>query len=638
MTAAPETFEFRSEARQLLDLMIHALYSHKEIFLRELISNASDALDKLRFEALTNRDLLPAGHEPGIRLEADAQARTLTISDNGIGMDRDELIRNLGTIAHSGTKEFAAKVRQAREQAEGAGQDRMAELIGQFGVGFYSSFMAAESVEVVSRRAGTAEAWRWLSTGDGKFTLEPAERDEPGTSITLKLRPADPDNELADFTDGWTLERVVKKYSDFVTYPIRLREERDDKVEWRQLNSMKALWMRPQSEVKPEEYAELYKHLTHDWEPPFETLAFRAEGTFEYRALLFLPSRPPFDLFWREQKWGLQLYVNKVRIMDQCEELLPSFLRFVKGIVESPDLSLNVSREILQQDSRVRQIRKRIVKKVIESLEKIQRDEPERYAKFWESFGRVLKEGVAGGDPEASEKLPELFWFASSHDREKLTTLKDYVGRMKDGQDAIYYATGESRATVEKSPHLEAFLARGYEVLYLTDPVDELLTNHLTEFEGKKLQSVGKGTVDLGTEEEKKQAEEARAEQQKAHASLLELIQKNLDEFVKEVRLSTRLTTSAVCLVGEEGDMSPRLERLLREVQAQAPKAKRILELNPNHPVLGKMQAIFDANPADPRLPDYTRLLYGQALLAEGSALPDPVDFARLVADLMVKA
>ncbi len=626
-----ETFEFKSEARQLLDLMIHSLYSHKEIFLRELISNASDALDKLRFEALTDKNLAPAGFDPEILLAADEGRRTLTVSDNGIGMDREELIKNLGTIAHSGTKEFAAKVKQAREASS---EDRVAELIGQFGVGFYSAFMAASEITVVSRRAGHDEAWRWISAGDGQFSIEPADRDAPGTTIELKLRPADPDNELGDFTDAWTIERVVKKYSDFVTYPVRLKEKDGG---WRQLNSMKAIWMRPQSEVKPEEYAEFYKHITHDWDAPFETITIRAESPFEYRALLFVPSKPPFDLYWRDLKWGLQLYVNKVRIMDQCDELLPSFLRFVRGVVESPDLSLNVSREILQQDARVRQIRKRIVKKVLETFEKIQKDEPARYATLWESFGKVLKEGVAG-DPDGSDKLRDLLWFASSNDSAQPTSLKDYVGRMKDGQEAIYYITGEDRAALEKSPHLEAFFAKGYEVLYMTDPVDEIVVGHLTDYDGKKLQSVGKGTVELGTEEEKKQAEEARTEKQRAHASLLETLQKPLDEWVKEVRLSTRLKTSAVCLVGEESDLSPRLERMLREANHAAPKAKRILELNPEHPVLAKMQALHDSSADDPRLADYARLLHGQALLAEGTALPDPVDFARLVADLMVRA
>lgn len=655
MSASAETYEFKSEARQLLDLMIHSLYSNKEIFLRELISNASDALDKLRFEALTDKSLLPEGTTLRVRVYADAAARTLTIEDNGIGMTHDEAIRNLGTIAHSGTREFTARLAEAQKEAQQA--DSPESLIGQFGVGFYSSFMAADEVTVITRKAGEQTATRWHSTGDGRFDVSAAERDEQGTTVTLHLREADPENGLPDFTETWATRRVIKKYSDFVQYPIELRTEREEVerdedgepvegaenktpekrtiVEWQTVNSMKAIWLRDPASVTKEEYAEFYKHVSHDWEAPWETISFKAEGTFEYRSLLFIPSRPPFDLFYRDQKWGLQLYVNRVLIMDRCEDLLPDWLRFVKGVVDSPDLSLNVSREMLQQDRRVERIKKKIVRKVLDTLETIQKDDRERYLAFWEGFGRVLKEGTT--DADAGEKLHGLLMFQSSQG-DALTTLSEYVGRMKEGQEAIYYLTGESRAAVERSPHLEAFQAKGYEVLFLTDPVDEIMVGHLREWDGKKLQSVGKGDVQLGTEEERKQAEEARKEKQESFASLLELIQSELDEWVKEVRFSSRLTSSAACLVGEEFDLSPGLERLLRQANQEAPKQKRILELNPDHDLLTRLKVLHDADPGAGKLKDYAHLLHGQALLAEGSPLPDPVGFSQRVARLMVEA
>jgi molecular chaperone HtpG len=635
--SATETHVFKSEARELLDLMIHSLYSHKEIFLRELISNASDALDKLRYETLTDEALkgaLATGNEGEIRLEVDKDARTLTLHDSGIGMTRAEVIQNLGTIARSGTREFAQRLKEAREGAPDGNET--AALIGQFGVGFYSAFMAADRVDVVTRRAGTGPdtpATRWSSTGDGTYTVADAERESHGTSVTLHLRAADAENGLPDFTQDYEIRRVVKKYSDFVTWPIRLGDST--------LNSQKAIWTRSQSDVTPEEYAEFYKHVAHDWEAPFETMTLKAEGTFEYQALLFVPSRPPFDLYYREQKFGLQLYVNRVLIMERCEELLPDYLRFVKGVVDSPDLSLNVSREILQNDRRVGQIRKRVVKKVLDTLEKVRTEDRSRYAKFWDTFGKVLKEGLAM-DPDNADKLKDLLWFQSSADATAPTSLKEYVSRIKEesGQDAIYYATGESRAVLEKSPHLEAFLAKGYEVLYLTDPVDELLVDHLTEYDGKKLQSVGKGEVELGTETEKLAAEEARKAKQAENATLLTRLQSVLEADVKEVRVSSRLTTSAACLVGDEDDMSPRLERLLKATQgvSELPRQKRILEVNADHPILARMRARFEADANDPVLTDFARLLHGQALLAEGSPLPDPSGFAHLVTELMVRA
>ncbi|MCB9550649.1 MAG: molecular chaperone HtpG [Myxococcales bacterium] len=656
MSAQPEVFEFKSEARQLLDLMIHSLYSNKEIFLRELISNSSDALDKLRFEALTHPEL--QGDRPlAIRVHAEKgdAGRRLVVEDNGIGMSRDEAIQNLGTIARSGTREFSARMAEARKAAaEGAEATATAteSLIGQFGVGFYSSFMAAHRVEVVTRRAGEDTATRWTSTGDGTFSVEDATRDQPGTTITLHLRDADPDNGLPDFTAEWVIRQTIKRYSDFVQYPIELRTERTETptdedgeeiegqepvttVEWKTVNTQKAIWTRRQDDVTAEEYAEFYKHISHDWEAPFETIAFNAEGTFSYNALVFIPGRAPFDLFYRDAKYGLQLYVNRVLIKEKADDLVPDWLRFLKGVVDSPDLSLNVSREILQNDRRVAAIRKKIVRKVADALDTIRKDDRDRYASFWDKFGRVIKEGVT--DFDSKDRVLPLLWFESSADEKARTSLAEYVERMKDGQEAIYYITGESRAACERSPHLEAFRDKGYEVLFMTDPIDEILVGHVTEFEGKKLQSVGKGQVELGTEEERKQAEEARKEKEAAHKSLLELIQKTLEEHVKEVRLSARLKSSPVCLVGDEYDMSPGLERLLEQSGQSTGKQKRILELNPDHPILAKMQARYAESPDDPRLADYAHLLHGQALIAEGSPLPDPAGFARRVAELMVR-
>jgi molecular chaperone HtpG len=645
MSDQTETFEFKSEARQLLDLMIHSLYSNKEIFIRELISNSSDALDKLRFEAITTPDLLSDERPLGIRIEADSEARTLTISDNGVGMTRDELIDNLGTIAKSGTRDFSARM------SEGESSGDVEALIGQFGVGFYSSFMAASGVAVISRHATETDATRWFSTGDGSFEIAQSERSEPGTTIVLSLREADPENGLPDFTQEWSIRETVKRYSDFVQYPIELKVtrtevEQDEEgqpvegaeettiVEWQTVNSMKAIWTRSASEVTDEEYAEFYKHIARDWEDPFETITLKAEGAFEYQALLFIPGRAPFDLFYRDQKFGLHLYVNRVLIKESADELLPDWLRFVKGVVDSPDLSLNVSREILQADRRVSAIRKRICKKVLDALTSIQTKDRERFADFWGKYGQVIKEGAT--DPDFKEKIQSLLWFQSSNAEAGHTSLTEYVERMKDGQDTIYYITGASREAVENSPHLEAFQDKGYEVLYLVDPIDEIIIGHMPEFDGKKLQSAGKGDVELGSEEERKAAEETRKEKAESHASLLEKLQAALDSHVKEVRFSSRLTNSAACLVGEEFDMSPGLERMLKQSGQDVPFQKRILELNPEHAVLEKLKGLFD-DENEEVLADYAHLLHGQALIAEGSALPDPAGFALRITGLMVQ-
>jgi molecular chaperone HtpG len=658
MAKNAETHTFKSEARRVLEIVIHSLYSNKEIFLRELVSNSSDAIDKRRFAALTDTDLAPSG-DYEVRLDADPESRTLTVWDNGVGMSRAEAIEDLGTIARSGTREFEDQLAEAKEQGEGQGS--LEALIGQFGVGFYASFMVADEVTVVTRKAGQEGATRWASTGDGSFEVSDGSRDEAGTTVTLRLKPADAEDGMNDFAAEHTLRSIVKKYSDFVTYPIKLqttrtetvsgeasdeaddaKDDADAEVEtkevktWETLNSMKAIWTRPQSEVLSAEYNEFYKHISHDWTDPLHVVTLKAEGTFEYSALLFLPERAPFDLFQYDTPYGLQLYVNRVLIKDQADELLPQYLRFVKGVVDSPDLSLNVSRELLQQDRHVSLIRKRIVRKVLDELASLQSDDAEKYLKFWIVFGKALKEGIST-DNENADRLKPLLLFQSSHHASDLTSLADYVSRMGEDQEVIYYITGDSRESVERSPHMEAFGDKEIEVLFLTDPVDEILVNVLHEFEGKKLQSVGKGAVDLGSDEEKKAAEAEREEAQKAHASLFEALQSTLDEHIKEVRLSTRLTESATCLVGEEHDMSAHMAQLLKQAGQEVPVPKRILELNANHPVLAKLQALFDADAKDDRLADYAHLLFGQALIAEGSPLPDPAAFGKRVIDLLVK-
>jgi molecular chaperone HtpG len=621
MSEQAERHEFQTEVRELLDLMIHSLYSHKDIFLRELISNASDALDKVRFESVSRPELAPVG-ELEIRLEVDAEARTLAVHDNGIGMSRQEIVENLGTIARSGTREFLAAVREA--QAATA-----PELIGQFGVGFYSSFMVADRITVVTRRAGTEEATRWESTGDGGYTLDAADRPAAGTTVTLHLKPKDEEDGLQDYTQGRVLKDLVKRYSDFVSYPIRLEGET--------LNSMKAIWARGKDEVTEDEHREFYKHISHDWNDPLEHLSVHIEGGFEARALLYIPSKAPFDLHHRDGGHrGLSLYVKRVFIMDDWRDLLPAYLRFVRGVVSSDDLSLNVSREILQKDRQVQAIRKYLVRRILAALKETKEQRPEKYQTFWTEFGAVLKEGLVAFE-EGHDKLLELI-LAPSTDGPRPTSLGDYVKRMKEGQPAAYYVTAPTRETAERSPHLEAFRARGYEVLFFLDPIDELWLRLPREVEGKKLVSVAKGAVDLGTEEEKKQEETAREETSERFKDLLLALRAALQDEVRDVRLSARLTSSPACLVGETGDLSPHLEELLRRSGQEVPKVKRVLELNPEHPLVTRLQAFHAAHPADERFRRYAELLHGQAILAEGGTLPDPAAFSRRLAELLVEA
>jgi molecular chaperone HtpG len=603
-----ETIEFQAEARQLLQLMIHSIYSTKDVFLRELISNASDALDKVRLAAFADKDLDVATDDLHITLETDATERTLTVRDNGIGMSRDEVVSLIGTIAKSGTAEMLAQLREARE----ADSVAAAELIGQFGVGFYASFMVADKVELVTRKAGSDAGVRWESRGEGTYTVEDAPDAPQGTAVTLHLKPEDTDDALHDYTNPATVRSIVKRYSDFITWPIKLGDET--------VNSRKALWAR--KDATDEEYAEFYRHVSHDWREPLTTIRLAAEGTFEYQALLFLPSHAPMDLFMREGKRGVQLYVRRVFIMDDCEALVPEYLRFVKGVVDAADLSLNISREILQQDRQIQLIRKRLVKKVLSTVKTMLADEPEKYATFWTEMGRAVKEGLLS-DHDNRDAILEICSFPSTHDEEQPTTLRDYIARMPEGQDAIYYGTGPSRSALAHSPHLEAFRAKGYEVLLLTDPVDEVWVDAVPEFEGKSLVSVAKGEVDLGG------SVDDAAEQ--GFAELLTWMGGALEEDVKEVRLSHRLTDSAACLVGEPGDLTPTLEKMYRAMGQEPPKVKRILELNPKHGLVTGLRDAHGARPDDTGLGDTARLLYGMALLAEGGELPEPAAFVALL-------
>ncbi|MDT7797715.1 MAG: molecular chaperone HtpG [Actinomycetota bacterium] len=638
MTTPIETLEFQSEARQLLQLMIHSIYSNKDTFLRELVSNASDALDKLRLESYRDKDLVADTADLHITIESDPAERTLTVRDNGIGMTRDDVVGLIGTIAKSGTADFLAKLKEAKDAA--ASQD----LIGQFGVGFYASFMVADKVTLVTRHAGSAEGVRWESAGEGTYTIEPVEDAPQGTAVTLHLKPEDTEDALYDYTSPAKIREIVKKYSDFITWPIRMTAEAAPAAEGEEpaepavetVNSMKALWARSSSEVTEDEYSEFYKHVSHDWQDPLETIRLQAEGTFEYQALLFLPSHAPMDLFLRERRRGVQLYVKRVFIMDDCESLVPEYLRFVKGVVDAQDLSLNVSREILQQDRQIQLIRRRLVKKVLSTVKSMMSADAEKYATFWREFGRAVKEGLLD-DFENREAILEISSFPSTHDAEKPTSLREYVERMKEGQEHIYYMTGESRSAVENSPHMEAFRAKGYEVLVLTDPIDEMWVDAVPGFDGKQFQSIAKGQVDLDSDEDKKATEVAREQQRKDFEGLLTWMGTSLGEDVKEVRLSSRLTTSPACIVGDTHDLTPTLEKMYRAMGQELPPIKRILELNPEHALVTGLREAHTARPEDEGLAETAELLYGMALLAEGGELGDPARFIKLLANRLEK-
>ncbi len=617
-----ETLEFQAEARQLLQLMVHSIYSNKDIFLRELISNASDALDKVRLAAFQDKDLQADTDDLRIELEADKDQRTLTIRDNGIGMSRAEVVDLIGTIAKSGTAELLRKLKESKENS--------ADLIGQFGVGFYSSFMVADKVTLVTRKAGETEGTKWESQGEGTYTIEAVDDAPQGTSVILHLKPEDNEDHLFDYTAEFKLREIVRRYSDFITWPVRLKVEKttdgETTTEFETINSMKALWARSKDEATEDEFKEFYRHISHDWTDPLEIIQMQAEGTFEYQALLFIPSRAPLDLFMRESKRGPQLYVKRVFIMDECEALMPEYLRFVKGVVDAQDLSLNVSREILQQDRQIQLMRRRLVKKILSTIKTMASSDAEKYKTFWQEFGAAVKEGLVN-DYDNRDAILEICAFASTHSDEP-TSLKDYVSRMKEGQEHIYYLTGASRTIIENSPHMEAFKAKDYEVLILTDAVDEMWVSAAPAFDGKQFQSIAKGQVDL--------SDAASEERSKDFADLLSWMTETLKDNIKEVRLSSRLTTSPACIVGDANDVTPTLEKMYRAMGQELPPIKRILELNPDHALVTSLRKAHEENKEGAA--ETAELLYGIALLAEGGELADAPRFTRLLADRLAQA
>ena len=625
MGAQHETLAFQAEVKQLLHLMIHSLYSNKEIFLRELVSNASDACDKLRFEALADSSLLGDDADLKIRVAFDKAARTITISDNGIGMSRDEAVTNLGTIAKSGTKEFFGKL--SGDQAKDA------NLIGQFGVGFYSGFIVADRITVITKRAGSIEAIKWESSGEGEFTVDPVEKAGRGSDVILHLREGED-----DFLSTWKIKSIITKYSDHITLPIVMKKEEWDKdkneyvtlEEDETVNQATALWTRSKSDISEEQYTEFYKHVAHDHQAPLAHTHNRVEGRQEYIQLLYVPAKAPFDLFERDRKQGIKLYVRRVFIMDDAEQLMPQYLRFVKGVIDSNDLPLNVSRELLQESRDVRAIREGSTKRVLSLLEDLAENEKDKYAGFWKEFGRVMKEGV-GEDQANKERIAKLLRFSSTHNdtEEQPVALADYVGRMKEGQDKIYYVTADSFLAAKNSPHLEVFRKKGIEVLLLSERVDEWLASHLTEFEGKQFVSVAKGDLDLGKledEAEKKEHEQSEAE----FKDLVEKIKKSLEGKVKDVRVTHRLTDSPACLVADEYDMGGNLARLLKAAGQKAPDSQPIMEINPKHPLVARLKY------EEAKFGEWAGLLFDQALLAEGGQLDDPAGFVKRINEMLL--
>jgi molecular chaperone HtpG len=640
--------EFKTEVKQMLDLVIHSLYSNKEIFLREIISNASDAIDRCRFESLKDASLLENDPDWKIKLIVDKDARTLTIRDNGIGMSADEVEKNIGTVANSGTKHFL-------ENLKGNKEELPPELIGQFGVGFYSAFMVADEVTLVTRHAGAdkSQGSRWVSKGDGFYTLDAVEKETRGTDVILHLK-----EEETEFLEEWRLRKIVKKYSDFVEHPIVMDCEHQESVldaDGKQvldadgkpvppktvlkedtLNSQQAIWLRSKSEVKPEEYNEFYKHLSHDFQEPFETLHWSVEGQAEFKALVYIPQKPLWDMLVQENTpHGIQLYVHRVFITDACEQLLPRYLRFLRGVVDSADLPLNVSREMLQEARALTIIRKNIIKKTLDTLADLQKNAPERYETFYENFGAILKEGLRE-DFENSEKIQNLLLFHSTAlDDKQRTTLADYVKRMPEGQTEIYYLTAEALANAKNSPRLEAFRKKGYEVLLLTDTVDEFVIPSLDNYQGKHLRDISKGEVDLESAEEKKAHEAEEKAAQEANAPLLARLKELLKDKVEEVRLSRRLTDSACCLVDPEWALSPQMQRMMKALKQEVPDTKQILEINADHPLVAALRELLAKDEKDPRLEEGAKLLFDAARLMENQPVEDPLAFAKQVTKLM---
>ncbi|VVO60499.1 Chaperone protein HtpG [Pseudomonas fluorescens] len=624
-----ETLGFQTEVKQLLHLMIHSLYSNKEIFLRELISNASDAVDKLRFEALAKPDLLEGGAELKIRVSFDKDAKTVTLEDNGIGMSREDAVTHLGTIAKSGTADFMKHL--------SGDQKKDSHLIGQFGVGFYSAFIVADKVDVYSRRAGLAasEGVHWSSKGEGEFEIATVEKAERGTRIVLHLKSGED-----EFADGWRLRNIIKKYSDHIALPIELPKEAaavegEEKpaVEWETVNRASALWTRPRTEIKDEEYQEFYKHVAHDFENPLSWSHNKVEGKLEYSSLLYVPARAPFDLYQREAPKGLKLYVQRVFVMDQAESFLPLYLRFIKGVVDSNDLSLNVSREILQKDPIIDSMKSALTKRVLDMLEKLAKNDPEQYKGFWKNFGQVMKEGPAE-DFANKEKIAGLLRFASTQgeEGEQVVSLAEYLARAKEGQDKIYYLTGETYAQVKNSPHLEVFRKKGIEVLLLTDRIDEWLMSYLSDFDGKSFVDVARGDLDLGnldSEEDKKAAEEVA----KSKEGLVERLKTALGDSVAEVRVSHRLTDSPAILAIGEQDLGMQMRQILEASGQKVPESKPIFEFNPAHPLIEKL----DNEQSDERFGDLSHILFDQAALAAGDSLKDPAAYVRRLNKLLVE-
>lgn len=627
-----ENLEFKTEVKQLLDLMIHSLYSHKEIFLRELISNASDAIDKARYESLTDSKVMENETEWKIKIIADKDAGTLTVSDNGFGMTKSEITDALGTIAHSGTKEFITAL-QSKEVKDNP------ELIGQFGVGFYSSFMVADKVTVISRKAGSGDnkGIRWESAADGFFTVEDVEKEKKGTEVILHLK-----EDGKKYLEEWEIRNIIRKYSDYIEHPIVMDVEKEQDSELKKgekvrikeeevLNSRKAIWLKDKSEISEEEYNEFYKHISHDFTNPAKHIHFRAEGTSEFSALLYIPSNMPFDIYYKDYKMGPTLYVRRVQIMDHCEELLPRYLRFVKGVVDSSDLPLNVSREILQSNRQVAIINKNVTKKVLDTLADMKKNDKDNYILFYNEFGRILKEGVHF-DFSRKEAIADLLLYHSINKGPDLyVSLQEYVDGMKEGQEEIYYITGTSYDEAKSSPYLEAFKEKGYDVLVMLDEVDDFIATGL-EFKGKKFKSAIKGDITLDKEVEKEKKEAG-----KKYKAIIDLIKDQLKDDVKDVRLSGRLKDTACCLVGEEGDMDPQMEKLLKSMGQNVPESKRILEINPSHPIFEAMSRLFEKEQKSVVLEEYIKLLYDQALLLEGSKPKDPAAFANAVTKLMVR-
>lgn len=648
---AKETHQFQAETKKLLDLMIHSIYTNREIFLRELISNASDAIDKIHFEGLTNKDLLEGDDKYEIFLVPDADSHTLTISDNGLGMNKEDLMENLGTIAKSGTKAFLEKLQQAKE-----GGDTGKDLIGQFGVGFYSAFMVSEKITVVSRKAGETQGYKWESTADGSYTIEECDKEKRGTSITLTLLPEFyGDKAEENFTDTYKLQSLVKKYSDYVRYPIKMNfvveeqpKDADGKPiegagtikrnEVRTLNSMQPLWAKNKFDIKPEEYDEFYQNLFHDWEKPMEVLHNKVEGTIEYTSLLFFPQHAPYNLYHSDYEPGLQLYSRHVFIMDKCKDLLPEYLRFVKGLVDSPDFSLNISRELLQQSRELKLIGKNLEKSILRQLGTMLKKDREKYEKFWAQYGKSLKIGIYGSaytGKDTVDKLKDLLLFTTSKE-DKLITLKEYTEHMPENQKKIYYATGKDRSAIDSLPQMELLRDKGIEVLYFLDNVDEFAVEVMREYDGKPFHSISRGDLDLDdveSQEVKKETENIA----KTNEDLIKDIKETLGDKVADVKISSRLKSSAVCLVADEMGPSFAMEQVFAETNNPMFKAKRILEINPKHDLFARLQKIHEAGKDSAQFKDYCNLLYAQALLIEGIMPDDPAAIANQIAQLMAK-